>query len=566
MQKFFHILFFVFLLLLSNILFAQQYVTVAYDNSGADYPNPERGLYPYREAPLTLSYVQGLRAQNITTIWRLYNIGAYRNGPLSATFLQQVENDLNVAREGGVKLILRYRYTVSQTGEDAPLDTILMHIDQLAPVWQANYDVIDYIEAGFIGAWGEWYYSSNGLNNTNDRRTVLYAILDALPTERSVVIRTPGYKKRIYQTTVPLSPDDAFDGSNRARTGAHNDCFLASEDDYGTYEDIEADKTYLNLDNRYVPQGGETCNPGTFAHCTNALADLARMRWSGLNKDYHTAVLQRFIAEGCMGEIKRRLGYRFRLLDATLPDSLLPGSEFRLNFSLVNDGWASPFNPRLVEVMLRNVQDSTTYFLETGEDPRFWLGGDTVATEIIGGIPANLPAGRYEIMLNLPDPMPQLKRRNVFAIRLANLNTWDEATGYNSLLHDLVVDPAAGGTPYTGSAFFNILDTSTDIEPLERNVPDTHILEGNYPNPFNPSTIVRLNVLPAYSIDPVELTIFDITGKRVKTLLDRALAQGVHEIEWDGSNHNGSPVNSGVYILRLKSSSHFETLKIQLVR
>ncbi|MCB9067311.1 MAG: DUF4874 domain-containing protein [Calditrichae bacterium] len=119
MQKFFHILFFVFLLLLSNILFAQQYVTVAYDNSGADFPNPERGLYPYREAPLTLSYVQGLRAQNITTIWRLYNIGAYRNGPLSATFLQQVENDLNVAREGGVKLILRYRYTVSQTGEDA---------------------------------------------------------------------------------------------------------------------------------------------------------------------------------------------------------------------------------------------------------------------------------------------------------------------------------------------------------------------------------------------------------------------------------------------------------------
>ena len=169
-------------------------------------------------------------------------------------------------------------------------------------------------------------------------------------------------------------------------------------------------------------------------------------------------------------------------------------------------------------------------------------------------------------MLNLPDPMPQLKRRNVFAIRLANLNTWDEATGYNSLLHDLVVDPAAGGTPYTGSAFFNILDTSTSIEPRERNLPDTHILEGNYPNPFNPSTTVRLNIIPAYSIDPVELTVFDITGKRVKTLLDRALAQGVHEIEWDGSNHSGSPVNSGVYILRLKSSSHFETLKIQLVR
>ncbi len=91
---------------------------------------------------------------------------------------------------------------------------------------------------------------------------------------------------------------------------------LQSATDYGTYldNDIEGDKNYLNLDNRFVPQGGETCCDCGYAGCENSLEDLARMHWSVLNKDYHPDVLKRWISEGCMDEIKRRLGYRFELI------------------------------------------------------------------------------------------------------------------------------------------------------------------------------------------------------------------------------------------------------------
>jgi len=79
---------------------------------------------------------------------------------------------------------LRFSYTNNQIGADAALDTILLHISKLKPILQKNYVVIIYVEGGFVGAWGEWYYSSHHLYNTNDRRTVVFALLDALPQKR----------------------------------------------------------------------------------------------------------------------------------------------------------------------------------------------------------------------------------------------------------------------------------------------------------------------------------------------------------------------------------------------
>ncbi len=96
--------------------------------------------------------------------------------PLPQTFLDIVQNDLNTSREGGVKLVMRFSYTNNQNGEDAALDTILLHINQLTPIFQQNYDVINYVEAGFIGAWGEWYYSSHNLNNTSQPKSCYFCI------------------------------------------------------------------------------------------------------------------------------------------------------------------------------------------------------------------------------------------------------------------------------------------------------------------------------------------------------------------------------------------------------
>ncbi len=431
--------------------------------------NPERGFSADSYAPVTNTLIQSLKAQKISLIHRIYTIPQYRNTPLPQSFLDLVQKDLNTARNGGVKLILRFSYTDDQNGADAALDTILMHIDQLKPVLQKNYDVIAYMEAGFIGAWGEWYYSSHHLNNTNDRRTVLFALLDALPVQRDVVIRTPNYKRLIFNDPLPINDSTAFNGSKKSRTGAHNDCFLASATDYGTYleNDIQGDKDYLHQDNLYVPQGGETCSPSAYSGCINALHDLAYMRWSVLNKDYNTDVLSGWESAGCMPEIKKRLGYRFILLDATLPDSLKPGAEFSMSFDVYNHGFANPYNPRLLEIILRNTDDQSTYRLVTDVDPRFWHPEDTVHVQITGGIPEDFPQGNYQILLHLADSVKALRYRSEYAIRLANLNMWEDQTGFNDLQHQVIVSDQASGQSYSGQNYFEFFRLTSSPPPSQ---------------------------------------------------------------------------------------------------
>ena len=71
-------------------------------------------------------------------------------------------------REAGVKAIIRFAYNQGpypDSEPDASKAQILRHIEQLAPLLQNNADVIAWLEAGFIGAWGEWHTSTNGLDN-----------------------------------------------------------------------------------------------------------------------------------------------------------------------------------------------------------------------------------------------------------------------------------------------------------------------------------------------------------------------------------------------------------------
>jgi hypothetical protein len=83
------------------------------------------------------------------------------------------------------------------------------------------------------------------------------------------------------------------------------------------------------------------------------------------------------------------------------------------------------------------------------QDPRFWLGGQTVEIATNISLPDSMPSGDYVVLLNLPDPEPQLYARKEYAIRLANKDVWEKATGYNSLLktvsirHDVPVGTKA---------------------------------------------------------------------------------------------------------------------------
>jgi poly-gamma-glutamate capsule biosynthesis protein CapA/YwtB (metallophosphatase superfamily) len=92
---------------------------------------------------------------------------------------------------------------------------------------------------------------------------------------------------------------------------------------------------------------------------------------------------------------------------------------------------------------------------------------------------------------------------------------------------------------------------STQVYDSHRREPDGFALLQNYPNPFNPITNIRLT-LPIAS--RVTVTIYNILGQQIRTLLGANLPAGSHRLQWNGTDDRGQPASSGVYFLRLEAS------------
>jgi flagellar hook assembly protein FlgD len=88
-------------------------------------------------------------------------------------------------------------------------------------------------------------------------------------------------------------------------------------------------------------------------------------------------------------------------------------------------------------------------------------------------------------------------------------------------------------------------------------------LRQNYPNPLTDRTSIGFK-LPRP--EKVSLAIFDVRGRVVRTLADGALPAGVYEVSWDGFDHAGSRVASGLYLVQLKGESFRATRKLVVSR
>jgi hypothetical protein len=86
---------------------------------------------------------------------------------------------------------------------------------------------------------------------------------------------------------------------------------------------------------------------------------------------------------------------------------------------------------------------------------------------------------------------------------------------------------------------------------------------GNYPNPFNPSTTIRFS-LPETGL--AELSVYNLRGECVKTLVSANLTAGTHDVAWNGTDDNNRPLSTGVYFYRLKSGSLTATGKTILLK
>jgi len=441
-----------FLLLLAAVVALAcgpgQLTTVRFPRATETVLNPERGLF------VDIDLLHGrdfrhVRADGFTLGFAYVRLDAWRTVALSPELFEQLAAGFEAARDAGIKVIVRFAYNKDEYGLDAPKWAVLAHIQQLTPLLRANADVIAVFDAGFIGAWGEWHTSAYGLDNQADRGDILWAILHALPSSRSAMVRAPMYKVAAYGDAVD---EHALTGTDASRVGHVNSCFLASETDLGTYTaPIERWKEYLARDGLATPVGGETCAvapPRT--DCATALAELRRLRWSFLNAQYHPDVIAGWRAQGCLDEIRDHLGYRLELEAVSFSKRVVPGGSLDAEIRLRNTGYAPPYNARPVYLIL---DDGAPLLLP--DDPRRWKPGPvTIRTRI--ELPPALAPGRHRLSLWLPDADPRLRtpaRAPLHAIRIAGAR-WDASTGVNVLTDALVVPPgpARSAPPPTGRA------------------------------------------------------------------------------------------------------------------
>lgn len=419
-------------------------VTKPFTPNDAELENPERGFYDSVELVGGGSF-DHVRAAGRTLAYDGVRLDAYRAAPLDSALLGELDAGFEKARQAGIKIVLRFVYNEGpypNSEPDAPLSRVLEHLGQLAPVLADNEDVIAVMQAGLIGAWGEWHTSTNGLDTPENQETILLALLDALPASRMTQIRTPNAKADIFGASA-LTDAQAFDGSKQARTGHHNDCFLATASDYGTYPDpVETWKDYVAADGRFTPIGGETCalNPPR-TECAEATEEMERLHWSFINALYNTAVIDSWQTGGCLDEVKRRLGYRIALTEATYSEAVRPGGVLALDVKLENTGYASFYNARPVYVVLTSGSARHAALLGS-VDARSWSGDVTLSTKL--RVPASTAAGTYTLALWLPDAAETIRDRPEYAVRFANDGVWDDAGGHNTIAQ-ISIDPNAPG-------------------------------------------------------------------------------------------------------------------------
>ncbi|MFD0715323.1 Ig-like domain-containing protein [Paenibacillus sp. GCM10027626] len=421
--------------------------TRTYRENNENFMNPERGfMYNYSPGdPYYAADQSRLKGYSIA-YWNI-KLDEFRTKPISAQYLKQIEEQFQAVRKAGIKVVLRFSYDSTAKGNDAALSVVLGHIEQLKPLLAQNSDVIAVLQAGFIGAWGEWHSSANNLTTTSNALPILKALLNALPENRMIQMRTPMKKEELLPNNgIPLQPEEAFSGSDRARVGHHNDCFISSATDVGTYpaKEIERWKSYISADTRYTPHGGETCDLSPYSTSKNAILEMERLHTSYLSSEYFQPVYSSWKSEGAFEEISRRMGYRIVLDDAAWTTEFHVGQLASIELNLRNVGFASMFNERPVFLVLDNGKDRYNIPL-AGVDPRFWAAGEKTHVETQFSVPENVKPGDYQLALWLPDEAAALQNRPEYAVRLANEKIWDAGKGYNLLSEQVKVAPKEEG-------------------------------------------------------------------------------------------------------------------------
>lgn len=432
--------------------------TVTYQaDTTTDFPNPERGFTTSSASTTPLSSSNPFYgiAPDLRLQWN-HQVIPVTSGSIPSAWLTDLGNYLAAFRSTDVKCILRFTYNYDSSGLDAPVGVVLGHIGQIAAVVNQYTDVIYALQAGLIGAWGEWHDSSSNLLLGSDsngwyRDQIINELFTQFDSSIPIVFRRTafigpadslsGYQFGTYLTHLTNS-SDYFTTTKYGRAGVHNDCLFIDQYVNG-YED-----NYYNVSGTRgaaigaaataaTPSGGESCSnngaPNIYSSFSNASSIATKYHMDYINASYYTPIYQAWSAAD-RATFSRRLGYRFVMTESTLPTAATAGSSMDFSITMRNDGYGKLVHARPLKIVFIDGSSTATEVTAfTDCRSQLPLAGTTSTISGTITVPAGLAAGTYSLKLVLPDASPNLSSRIGSMIRLANTGAWDAATGYNDL-------------------------------------------------------------------------------------------------------------------------------------
>ncbi|CAN5576130.1 hypothetical protein BH09PSE5_BH09PSE5_17150 [soil metagenome] len=405
-------------------------VTTTLSSTTLNMTNPERGFYGWAGSYLndfTSANVASIRnSQGLSLAIGLLNLASYRTQALPQTFLDNLNTKFALLRTNGLKVVVRPVYNYDGGGADASVAQVKAHLAQLAPIFAANADVIGYVQAGFIGAWGEWHDSASGLTSDANKVAIRDAVMAAVPAQFPVQFRYPYDVIKWFPTA--LTSANAFDGSAQSRASVHNDCFMSSDSDVGTYQSNSLtnnpQREYTKKVTEYGPFGGETCSgfSPTRQTCAQILSEGPAYHLTYLNIVFYTAFMNQWKAEGCYDQVARSMGYRFQVDQVVHPTIAARDTAIAVNVDLHNVGWSRIFSPRKLVVTLRHKTSGATIVATGSTDMRQLPSQATAATRapVTVTIPSSAAAGEYEVLLGMPDLYTATAKDVRYSVRFAN--------------------------------------------------------------------------------------------------------------------------------------------------
>ena len=357
------------------------------------------------------------------------NLKNYADTRISSKALRQLDALLTECASAKKQVILRFLYDwdgLAMKSEPSDFYRIKEHMQQISATVNNHTDCIYIMQGVFTGNNGEM--NNTNYSDINQVRQLAETLGDVISPDIYLSVRTPAQLRGILRSKLPLTSQDANNGSLASRLGLFNDGMLGSVYDLGTYDDtpLSSESSISEPGTRseellyqyklcqYVPNGGEVTVDNEYNDLDNAIADLAQMHISYLNSQHDPEVLNKWrssiyngtdVFSGSNGYdyIDAHLGYRYLIKDSHLDFHSFAGDKATLYFTIENTGFSSAYKKFNTTLLIVNNNTSKKQELELSIDNRTIASQDKAIFHTELDV-RSLEKGTYTLSLQMKDP------------------------------------------------------------------------------------------------------------------------------------------------------------------